>query len=232
MCLLVLVSTSRAEIRPFVFGGGLTTRLETEREDANLDPITVTDNAEPWEVGAGLRFAPRDRGESASARDLHWEFRLRYARGGSDLPGISYSVVHEGRRNPYNYSVWETYEQSYWLAGAAVLVRPLPWLGIFGGPSVQSVRFEGELERAGILPDPRYFTLPSSGKDSRDIRYAVIDLGLQLMPRPHWPGIELFYSPKRFEMSNERRNKLGADGWKAGFPALRRSLGVRLVFDF
>jgi len=231
---MACATSAQARLHPFVFGGGQQTRTEKEDFDVLLDPITIRGDEAAWEAGFGLRFfSSKDIGHlplaSGATGIPRWEVRPRIGFGGGDLEGTEVRVARQQQGGDIEYSFRERFETSSWHAAVSFLVNLHPTIGLFAGPSVQTVDFEAKRDWEGQIP--LFCGSCGDGKDQTRLRYGLLEVGAQLRPT-RWPiGAELYWIPKRFELSTNRRTTQDQT-YGANFATLTRAFGGRIVVEF
>ena len=147
LCILAIISTVEAAVRPFVLAGGSAVRAEKTDLDEMLDPYTIREHGRDWEAGGGLRFIPGiprtssgDQGSVVLAGDGPIEMRLRFTLGGGSLPGARFSGP---RSSGFSYpprtflvSSREKFTYSSWALGGFFSARVYRSFGISVGPKL------------------------------------------------------------------------------------------------
>lgn len=234
--LTVNASPSVAEIDYFAVAGGSTvqatrTTVVTDPE-RNLfqDEVEVVSWKENWSVGGGVRIYSAPGPErSLGPADPGWEIRFRLGFGGGNLQESREAKSTE----TYTVSGVETFDYTDWSLGGSFVTRILRGVRVFAGPTIQSVSFEGKLDRSweGEIPSPQVCgdCGPKQGKSDSRVVYGLLEVGSRLTPLIEQIGLEIFWIPGRVKMSKEQRK----DGdFTADFPELDSSWGARLTYDF
>jgi hypothetical protein len=217
---------ARAAVSPFVYGGASATYNEKDDTDLLLDPITIKDHRGSWEAGLGARFFSR-QSLDAGGRP-RWEIRPRLGWGGGNLAGVVVSVDRSNeRRNRYSFTSAEEFRWRSWQASATFLVRPLPRIGLYAGPGLQSVVFRATRTWTGTIP--QFCSDCGDGKDKITVRYGLLEVGAHVDPFSLPVSFETYWIPKRVDLSTTRR---GQAEYKANFPKLTESFGGRLVVSY
>ncbi len=235
--LLLEAGSSRAVVRPFVYGDLRWTPTQTQELDyfaPNSRPpdwtITVPWKAMPsWEAGGGVRFYSRFNPDgSPLVGDPRWELRVRFGLGRGSLPGkLIHGDVGGLSGQPAPFTSQETYKDTNWTLGADLCFRLLWRAGIFFGPVFQSITTSGDRNWIGPTTDP------SSGDatDQSTLRYSMVELGARVKPLAAPLTLEAYWVPKRFQLSTT--HILQSTNWQtATFPSFEHTLGFRVSLDF
>lgn len=224
---LVLGSASGASAAadPFFYVGGHTSTTEKIIEDDRerlLEPYTVDGSSANWEVGGGVAIRP-----AAVDGRARWEIRARYGLGGGDLDGNT--LVQTDPDPNRNFTIRESFDYKSWSAGVSFVRSLHPQIGLFVGPTLQSVEFEAKRDWSGAIPQYCYDC--GSGKDRTTVRYGSLEVGARYRPTTLPIHVEGTFIPKRFDLSRSRRTGEGIT-YRANFADLTRAVGLRLTYDF
>lgn len=237
LCVLTIVSTVEAAVRPFVLAGGSATKAEKIDLDEMLDEYKIREQGGNWETGGGVRFIPGvprpggvSPGRAGPAGESPIEIRLRFTLGGGRLPDARFSGQ---RSSGYSYpprrflvSSRERFTYNYWALGGFFSALVYDRGGLYVGPVLQTVEYRADRAWTGETGCQQC----GPAKDKATIRYGAVEAGAHYTLR-HLPlRLEGFWVPKRFELSTT--HIVQSENYKANFSALKGSVGGRVSWEF
>lgn len=227
---LLVATGASAEVNPFVSVGGATFQTIREEQDLFLNPVEVENWQEGWEFGVGISAV--SPGNAPSFTSPQWEARIRLNRMGGELK----TVVTDFARTQapfYSLHAEETFEYSGWMLSPAAIVRLHSLFGIYAAPTIQRLEFKGHEVQDWEGDIPIFFPVEDSeGTAKGTLIYGSIEVGTRfhLIPKLPSAGIELYWVPKRVQMSSTQESN--DSGYVANFAKLHSSVGARLTYDF
>jgi hypothetical protein len=226
----LIATGAAAEVNPFVSVGGATFQTIREEQDLFLNPLEVEHWQGGWEFGVGISAV--SPGNAPSFSHPQWEARIRLNRMGGELK----TVVTDFARTQapfYSLHAEETFEYSGWMLSPAAIVRLHSLFGIYAAPTIQRLAFEGHEVQDWEGDIPIFFPVEDSeGTAKGTLIYGSIEVGTRfhLIPKLPSAGIELYWVPKRVQMSSTQESN--DSGYVANFAKLHSSVGARLTYDF
>lgn len=215
-----------AAVRPYVIGGGQTTRAEKTDLDEMLDPYVIRESSGSWDLGGGVRVFSSGTEDEANGERIG--IRMRFTLGGGSLPDVRFSGWRSdySYRNRYQVSSRERFTYKTWSLGAFFSARVLPRGGFYLGPALQTVKFEAKRSWSGLTD----CYLCGPGSDRATVRYGVIEGGLHYRPFRQPLRFEAFWVPARAELSTTQIVR--SENYTAKFSSFKHSLGTRIAWEF
>jgi hypothetical protein len=236
-CVLAIVPTAGAAIRPFVLAGGSAIRAEKTDLDEMLDEYKIHESGRSWEAGGGLRFIPgasgpihADRSRAGLVAESPIEMRLRFTLGGGGLPDTRFSGLrsfgfsYPPRRFPV--SSRERFTYSSWALGGFFSARVYHRGGFYVGPVLQTVKYEADRAWTG----PTDCANCGPAKDKATSRYGALEAGAHYTLRRFPLRLEGFWVPKRVSLTTT--HIVQSKNYKANFASLKGSFGARASWEF
>ncbi len=232
--LFITSDSASAEVGFSLFGSGSSVQNVRSDTDELLLPIEVKDWKGSWHAGVGARLSSSTAGRVGG--EPRWETRLRLGYGQGSMEDVRVDFTNTSSQTPpYSWKLVESFEYTSVSLNATVLARLHERIGVFIGPGIERVSFTGDFNRAwtGAIPDycvgTTYCGDRVADAEGTGI-YGSLELGVAIPTGTPLSAIELFYVPRRVQMSVTQT--VDEDQYKANFADLDASYGIRLTYDF